>query len=56
MLNVNSISVLGLSRDSPKTDVKSSYRKLAAKWHPDKFRDEEEKSVAEEKFRQIASA
>jgi len=54
--DMNCYEVLGLSRDSPKTDVKSSYRKLAAKWHPDKFRDEEEKSVAEEKFRQIASA
>ena len=50
------LSVLGLKRDSPKTDVKASYRKLAGKWHPDKFRDPEEKAAAEEKFRQIASA
>jgi len=54
--DMNCYEVLGLQRDSPKTDVKASYRKLAGKWHPDKFRDPEEKAKAEEKFRQIASA
>jgi len=52
----NCYEVLGLQRDSPKSDVKASYRKLAGKWHPDRFREKEDKDTAEEKFRQIASA
>ena len=50
------ISVLGLTRDSPKSDVGKVYRKLAGKWHPDRFRDPEDKIEAEKKFMQIASA
>ena len=50
------IAVLGLTRDSPKTDVGKSYRKLAGKWHPDRFRTPEDKADAEKKFMQIASA
>jgi len=52
----NCYEVLGLSRDSPKSEVKASYRKLAGKWHPDRFREQADKDTAEEKFRQIASA
>ena len=49
-------SVLGLTRDSPKNEVGKVYRKLAGKWHPDRFRSPEEKSEAEKKFMQIAAA
>lgn len=32
------------------------YRKLAQKWHPDNFQDEDEKKKAEKKFMDIAAA
>ena len=49
-------SVLGLTRDSPKSDIGKTYRKLAGKFHPDRFRNAEDKAEAEKKFMQIASA
>jgi len=52
----NCYEVLGVTRDSPKKDIAKSYRKLAGKWHPDMFRTEEEKAVAEKTFMQIATA
>ena len=48
--------VLGLTRDAPKSEVAKSYRKLAGKTHPDRFRTPEDKAEAEKKFMQIASA
>ena len=48
--------VLGLTRDSPKSDIGKTYRKLAGKFHPDRFRSAEDKADAEKKFMQIASA
>lgn len=54
--NMNCYEVLGLTRDAPKRDISRNYRKLAGKWHPDMFRSEEEKEVAEKKFMQIATA
>ena len=33
-----------------------SSRKLAQKWHPDNFQDEDEKKKAEKKFMDIAAA
>merc|ERR550532_2616843 len=52
----NCYEVLGVDRDSSKKDISKAYRKLAGKWHPDMFRTEEEKEVAEKKFMQIATA
>ena len=49
-------SVLGLTRDAVKSEIGKSYRKLAGKWHPDRFRSTEDKESAEKKFMQIASA
>jgi DnaJ family protein C protein 25 len=49
--------VLGLVREeATRRDIQRSYRKLAGKWHPDMFRTTEEKTTAEEKFMQIATA
>ena len=48
--------VLGMTRDSPRADISKAYRKLAGKWHPDRFRSQEEKDSAEKKFLQIAAA
>ena len=42
--------VLGVSRTASVEEIKSSYRKAALKWHPD--RNPENKEEAEVKFRE----
>ena len=49
-------TVLGIEREATKSEVGKSYRKLAGKNHPDRFRTPEDKADAEKKFMQIASA
>lgn len=48
--------ILGLRRGAGKKEINKAYRKLAQKWHPDNFQDEEEKKAAEKKFMDIAAA
>ena len=49
--------VLGVDRDTmTKAEVGKIYRKMAGKWHPDRFKTEEDKEAAEKKFMQIAAA
>ncbi|MEA1968905.1 MAG: molecular chaperone DnaJ [Thermodesulfobacteriota bacterium] len=45
--------ILGVARDAGKADLKSSYRKLAIKFHPDKNPDNAE---AENKFKEASEA
>jgi len=45
--------VLGVSRNADEAEIKSAYRKLAIKYHPDKNPDNKE---AEEKFKEAAEA
>ncbi|GHC53685.1 DnaJ C-terminal domain-containing protein [Ulvibacter litoralis] len=45
--------ILGVNKDATPKDIKKAYRKLAAKYHPDKNPD---KSDAEEKFKEINEA
>lgn len=45
--------VLGVERDAGEADVKSAYRKLALKYHPDRNPGDK---VAEEKFKEAAEA
>lgn len=47
--------ILGVSRTASKPEIMKKFRKMAAKWHPDKFKDEE-REEAEKKFIDIAAA
>ena len=48
--------ILGVKRSATKNEIRKAYKKLALKWHPDKFQDEEDKKVAEKKFVDIRAA
>jgi DnaJ-class molecular chaperone len=47
-------SVLGVPKNAAQKDIKSAYRKLARKWHPDANPDNAKE--AEEKFKEISEA
>jgi DnaJ-class molecular chaperone len=47
-------AVLGISKGAAEKDIKSAYRKLARKWHPDANPDNTK--AAEEKFKEISEA
>ncbi|MFZ3173046.1 MAG: DnaJ C-terminal domain-containing protein [Carboxydocellales bacterium] len=46
---------LGVSRSATEKEIKTAYRKLARKWHPDLHKDKA-KDAAEEKFKQVNEA
>ncbi|MCG2589319.1 DnaJ C-terminal domain-containing protein [Rhodohalobacter sulfatireducens] len=46
-------NILGVSRDASQDEIKKKYRKLAAKYHPDKNPDDKS---AEDKFKEIGEA
>ena len=47
-------AVLGIQKGAAEKDIKSAYRKLARKWHPDQNPDNAK--AAEEKFKEISEA
>lgn len=47
---------LGISKDADLTAVKSAYRKLALKCHPDKFQDAALKAVKQDEFQKLQQA
>ena len=48
--------ILGVSYTADESEMKKAYRKLAAKYHPDKQRDPEQATEAAEKFKQANRA
>ena len=53
---IQSFAVLGVNRESPRAEISKAYRKLAGRWHPDRFQKREEKEEAEKTFLKIAAA
>src|SRR5579864_1982799 len=46
--------ILGIPKNTPEKDIKSAYRKLARKWHPDA--NPSNQKQAEEKFKEVQEA
>ncbi|KAM1994452.1 hypothetical protein ACFX1X_010402 [Malus domestica] len=49
-------AVLGIRRDASFSDIRTAYRKLALKWHPDRARSQTAAGEAKRRFQQIQEA
>lgn len=48
--------ILGLAKNASEDDIKKSYKRLASKYHPDKYPPGAEQQAAEEKFKEAKEA
>ena len=53
---MNPYSILGVSEKASNDEIKSAYRKLVKKYHPDRFQDSREKEQATKKLAEINDA
>lgn len=54
--NQNYYDVLGVTSQATADDIRTAYRELVKKYHPDQYRDHPLQSVAEEKLQQVNEA
>lgn len=57
-MNKDYYQILGIASDATEDQIKSAFRKLSLKWHPDKWVNgtDEEKKAAEDRFKEINEA
>lgn len=57
-MNKDYYQILGIPSDAKDDEIKTAFRKLSLKWHPDKWvtGTDEEKKIAEDKFKEINEA
>ena len=53
---VNAFEVLNISQQATQEEIREAYRKLARRWHPDRFQQGPERDWANEKMAEINAA